>query len=45
MIWKKNEKNNVTIALNVLYAKKEKMYPDYVSKHIPIKLFFQWFQI
>ena len=27
------EKNNVTIALNVLYAKKEKIYPAYVSKH------------
>ena len=26
------EKNNLTIALNVLYAKKEKMYPAYVSK-------------
>ena len=26
-------KNNVTIALNVLYAKKEKIYPAYVSKH------------
>ena len=31
--WKKFEKNNVTIALNVLYAKKEKIYPTYVSKH------------
>ena len=30
--WKKFEKNNVTIALNVLYAKKEKIYPAYVSK-------------
>ena len=30
---KKIEKNNVTIALNVLYAKKEKIYPAYVSKH------------
>ena len=28
--WTKFEKNNVTIALNVLYAKKEKMYPPYV---------------
>ena len=27
------EKNNLTIALNVLYAKKEKIYPAYVSKH------------
>ena len=31
--WKKFEKINVTIALNVLYAKKEKIYPAYVSKH------------
>ena len=31
--WKKFKKNNVTIALNVLYAKKEKIYPAYVSKH------------
>ena len=31
--WKKFYKNNVTIALNVLYAKKEKIYPAYVSKH------------
>ena len=31
--WKKIEKNNVTIALNVLYAKKEKIYPTYVSKY------------
>ena len=29
---KKYEKNNVAIALNVWYAKKEK-YPAYVSKH------------
>ena len=31
--WKKIEKNNLTIALNVLYLKKEKIYPAYVSKH------------
>ena len=31
--WKKIEKNNVKIALNILYAKKEKIYPTYVSKH------------
>ena len=31
--WKKFEKKNVTIALNVLYAKKEKIYPAFVSKH------------
>ena len=28
--WEKSEKNNVKIALNVLYAKKEKIYPAYV---------------
>ena len=33
MIAKKIEKNNVTITLNVLYVKKEKIYPAYVSKH------------
>ena len=31
--WEKFEKNNVTIALNVLYTKKEEIYPAYVSKH------------
>ena len=31
--WKKFEKKNVTIALNVLYAKKGKIYPAYVSKY------------
>ena len=30
--WKKGERNNVTIALNVLYNKKEKINPGYVSK-------------
>ena len=29
----KNEENNAAIALNVLYAKKEKIYPLYVSKY------------
>ena len=29
----KFEKNNLTIALNVLYAKEEKIYSTYVSKH------------
>ena len=29
--WKRFEKNNWTITLNVLYAKKEKIYPSYVS--------------
>ena len=31
--WKKLEKINITITLNVLYAKKEKIYPPYVSNH------------
>ena len=30
---KKSEKDNVTIALNILYAKEEKVYPAYVSKY------------
>ena len=30
---RKLEKNNETIALSVLYAKKEKIYCAYVSKH------------
>ena len=30
---RKFEKNNVTIALNVLHVKKEKTCPAYVSKH------------
>ena len=34
---KKFEKNNVTIALNVLYTKKEKIYPPYVSKHNSVR--------
>ena len=33
MIGKNLRKKNVTIALNVLYAKKEKINPAYVSKH------------
>ena len=28
--WKKFEENNLTIAVNVLYAKKEKIYPAHV---------------
>ena len=31
--WKKFEKNKQTIALNVLHAKEEKVYPAYISKH------------
>ena len=31
--WKKSEKNNVTITLNALFSKKEKIYPAYVSRH------------
>ena len=30
---KKYEKNNIATTLNVFYAKKEKIYPFYVSKH------------
>ena len=30
--WKKIEKNNRTITVNVLYTKKENIYPAYVSK-------------
>ena len=33
MIGKKFEKKNLTIALNVLYAKKRNIYPTFVSKH------------
>ena len=32
--WKNFEKNNVTIVLNVLFAKKEKFNPVHFSKHI-----------
>ena len=31
--WKITEKNNLTIGFNVLYGKKEKIYPAFVSKH------------
>ena len=31
--WKTFEKNNVTISVNLLYAKKEKIYSAYVSKN------------
>ena len=31
--WKKFEINNVTIALNVLYVKKQKIYPAYISNN------------
>ena len=34
MIEKNLRKKNVTIALNILYARKEKIYPAYVSKNI-----------
>ena len=33
MIEKKTEKNNITTVLNVLYAKREKIYPAFASKH------------
>ena len=31
--WKMFEKNNPTIALNVLYIKEKQIYPAYISKH------------
>ena len=31
--WKNIEKNNLAIALNVLHAKKEKIYPAFVPKY------------
>ena len=31
--WKKIETNDLIIALNVLYAIKEKIYSAYISKH------------
>ena len=31
--WKKIEKNNLTMSLNVLHGKKEKIYPAHLSKH------------
>ena len=33
--WKKIEKNNLKIALNVSYTKKEKVYPAHISKYNP----------
>ena len=41
--WKKFEENNLKVAFNVLYAKREKLYPAYVSKQLKlskIKFFF-----
>ena len=37
-------RNNVTIALNFLYAQKEKIYPSFVQNinQIVNKLFFEW---
>ena len=31
--WKTSEKNNPTIALNILYIKEKEIYPAYISKH------------
>ena len=31
--WKTFEKNNLTIALNILYIKEKEIYPAYISKH------------
>ena len=33
--WRKYEKNNLTFAVNILYAKTEKIYSAYVSKNNP----------
>ena len=33
MIEKKFEKNNPTIALNILYTKEKEILPAYISKH------------
>ena len=33
----KIEKNNLNIAINVLYAKREELHPSYVSKHNSIR--------
>ena len=31
--WKRFEKNNPTIALNILYTKEKEILPAYISKH------------
>ena len=31
--WKMFEKNNLTIALNILYLKEKEIYAAYISKH------------
>ena len=31
--WEKFEKNNLTIALNILYIKEKEIFPAYISKH------------
>ena len=31
--WKTFEKNNPTIALNILYIKEKEIYPTYISRH------------
>ena len=31
--WKRFEKNNPTIALNILYTKEMEIIPTYISKH------------
>ena len=47
--WKKFAKNNVTIALNILNAKKEKrsipLMFQKITQIMKNKLFFQWFQM
>ena len=34
MIGKRIEKNNPTIALNILYTNEKEIFPAYISKHI-----------
>ena len=34
--WKTFEKNNLTIALNILYTKEKEMWPVYISKLIEL---------
>ena len=31
--WKTFDKNNLTIAVNILYIKEKEIYPAYISKH------------
>ena len=35
--WKTFDKNNLTIAVNILYIKEKEIYPAYISKHNLLK--------